>query len=665
MTNTEYDQLKTAASIPDPIVSTAEVQQNDVNNVYLHLTEYKKGEDGLYADEQKANLVIKGATATVAGVMTSAQVKALETDIPASIQTEKTRAEAKEAELVAKDTAMEATLTAAKAQHESDKKQINDTIDKINKAAGLTDQHTLPELTNTHYLNNKDEVEEGQTGVTSLFSAAVKLDDTIYDLHKALDQHEELPWYGVKFDMGSNNGQPDGVRTGNLKMHKDLPIQNKMRGCVIDDKDNTIKYLNPTNWRRYDGDDTTEVADQEGSHWNFFVEIPEHYRLFLQTADNNIEIRISEYNIPGYTHVEKKYIGAYEATTDPKYSVGEGEPDSLSYKVLWSRPDWQKPVVNMKRNDMQRAARKSPDIVDGNNRTNNWNMYTYGAHVDMTWLFVVEYATLNSQKAFKKALTAEGYHQGGLGDGVTKGAASGPVYNWVPCGVTHNLANASGIALYEKDQTGAESVTLPEQSNNGDFVGGNGNATKTEVPRYRGIENPFGHVWKNTVDVVVTGSDSTKPHDVYVCKDYTKFSDRISQSISGSFSQDGYELQPFKEVPKEGYLKELVGTNYGDLFAKECNGGVNTYYCDYYYTYTSNGNNLAHTLLIGGRSDNGVYAGLFSLNSSNGVVYSAVSVGTRLTFYGDPTDKAAEAAIAIAYASQPVPEYGDGPMIFD
>lgn len=483
--------------------------------------------------------------------------------------------------------------------------------------------------------------------------------------HKHIAYSQDELWYGVRFDLGKTNGVPDGIRTGNLDMHRDLPIQSKMRGCVIFDVDNEIKYLKPDDWTKYEDD--TAVADDvsQNKRVNFFVEIPEHYRLFVQTPDNNIEIRISEYNLPGYTHIERKYVGAYEATTDPSYSAGSSDTGAtnLEYKVLWSRPDWQKPVVSMKRNDMQKAARKSPDIVSENNRTNNWNMYTYGAHVDITWLFVVEYATLYNQKAFTNALTSDGYHQGGLGPGVTTGLPQTNTFSWVPAGVTHKLGSHTGVAEYTEGTTQANNVQTPDTSqNNGNTSASN---KKTEVPRYRGIENPFGHLWKNTIDVVVTG-DGAKPHNVYVCKDYTKFSDSIAQSINnGSFSQEGYELQPFTEVNKAGYLNKLVGTNYGDLFAKECTGSATTYYTDYHWTYTSNGSNVAHTLLIGGCSDSGVPAGLFYLTSSHGVDHSSVSVGTRLTFYGDPTDKAAEAAIATAYASQPVPEYGDGPMIFD
>ena len=58
-----------------------------------------------------------------------------------------------------------------------------------------------------------------------------------------------------------------------------------------------------------------------------------------------------------------------------------------------------------------------------------------------------------------------------------------------------------------------------------------------------------------------------------------------------------------------------------------------TYYCDYHWT---NAVATPMTLLIGGHSDYGSYAGLFFLDSNFGLDYSYGSVRTRITFYGEP-----------------------------
>jgi hypothetical protein len=59
-----------------------------------------------------------------------------------------------------------------------------------------------------------------------------------------------------------------------------------------------------------------------------------------------------------------------------------------------------------------------------------------------------------------------------------------------------------------------------------------------------------------------------------------------------------------------------------------------TYYCDYHWT-----NPIAapRTLLLSGNSGHGSGAGLFLLYSHNGLGHSYAFVGTRITFYGEPT----------------------------
>mgnify|MGYP006977698360 CR=1 FL=1 len=53
------------------------------------------------------------------------------------------------------------------------------------------------------------------------------------------------------------------------------------------------------------------------------------------------------------------------------------------------------------------------------------------------------------------------------------------------------------------------------------------------------------------------------------------------------------------------------------------------------------------TLLIGGYSGSGSHAGLFHLYSSFGLGHSAATVGTRITFYGEPALPAAPATLEL------------------
>lgn len=606
ITGTAYDGGKGKAmenvvnSMPDNLLSTFQLDQTDVNNITISLTGVEKS-GGKYVQSTLADITITPATNTVAGLMTGAEKLAINETLPDAINDEKTAREAAVNELKAKDTELQGNIDSLEDALNEDITELRTTLLKVNDKVGLTEANEMPDLSSTNYLADSP----------SAISAAVTLDEEI----GKLSRNENELWYGVKFDL-ANSSSPDGVRTGNMEMHKTLPIQSKMRGCTINNVDNVKKYLKADDWTKWE-DGTVIAQDSSQISPEMMVEIPEHYRLLVATPDNTVEVRMSEYNLPGYTKVEKKYIGAYEGMTSETLPNLLRSINNTKYK----------PKVSTTRNQFQVFARE-------NSRTNNWNIYTYDAHRDLTWLFVVEYATLNSQKAFNANLTAEGYHQGGLGDGVTSGtvtANGATTYSFVPCGTTNSLGNGTGIIEYTHTNTNAE---------------GTSTGTKVvNVPRYRGIENPFGHVWKNVIDVVVAGTDNS----VYICKDYTKFGtfEGGTNPTAEQLIAAGYELQNFKESTITGqYVKKLVNNNQADLFPAIVGNGASatTYYCDYHWT---NPVATPRTLLIGGGSGYGSAAGLFALYSSLGLDLSGASVGTRITFYGEPALPAAPATLEL------------------
>lgn len=608
ITGTAYDGGKGKAmenvvnSMPDNLLSTFQLDQTDVNNITISLTGVEKS-GGKYVQSTLADITITPATNTVAGLMTGAEKLAINETLPDAINDEKTAREAAVNELKAKDTELQGNIDSLEDALNEDITELRTTLLKVNDKVGLTEANEMPDLSSTNYLANSP----------SAISAAVTLDEEI----GKLSRNENELWYGVKFDL-ANSSSPDGVRTGNMEMHRTLPIQSKMRGCTISNTDNVKKYLKANDWTKWE-DGTTSSQDSSKVGVEAFVEIPEHYRLLIATPDNTVEIRMSEYNLPGYTKVEKKYIGAYE---------GSVNLDSSSHNnLLRTQVSNTAPIVSKTRTEFQTMARN-------NNRTNNWNIYTYGAHRDLTWLFVVEYATLNSQKAFNANLTAEGYHQGGLGEGVTTGAVKvngADTWSFVPSGVTKSLGNGTGIIEYTHTNTNAE---------------GTSTGTKVvNVPRYRGIENPFGHVWKNVIDVVVAGTDNS----VYICKDYTKFGtfEGGTNPTAEQLIAAGYELQDFKESTiTSQYVKKLVNNNQADLFPTVVGNeaGATTYYCDCHWTSATA---TPRTLLVSGGSSYRSYASLFSLHSCFGLVNSSAHVGTRITFYGEPALPAAPATLEL------------------
>lgn len=378
-------------------------------------------------------------------------------------------------------------------------------------------------------------------------------------------------WYGVRFSSSS----PDGVRTGNMAYHKTLPVQSQFRGCGMSNG-SIVGYLKSDDWTKYENNTNVDFNAVD-----IMVELPDAYYTVVEHGDYDWEIRISTYAIPGYTKFDKQYVSAYEA-----YSDGT---------TLFSRKG-QTPTVNKNRDAFLKEARK--------NRNNHYAMYTYNIHKFITWCFVVEYATLNSQKNVNNVLTVEGYHQGGLGNGVTSGTKKvngKDVWAFVPCGTTDSLFNGSGEVTYNYTNTDAEGAETQ---------------ASTKANRYRGIENPFGHVWKNCCDNIITGTTNK----VYLTDNIENFGNDRSL-----FTDSGLTSFPTTEQ----WVKRINNNAAADLFCQEGGGGSTTYFCDYYWT---NANDHDRTLLLGAYSSNGSIAGLFSLYSSSGLGFAVGYVGTRLVY---------------------------------
>lgn len=390
-------------------------------------------------------------------------------------------------------------------------------------------------------------------------------------------------YYGVSFPI-----EPQSTlltRTGYMPWHKELPIHSKMKSCTIT-SDGTVKYLNATDRTKYeDGTDRDMTL-------NTMVEIPEFwYKCMRDDTTVYLNLYPADPHIPEAEHVEKFYISAYEASNVDNVlkSINNG---SIT------------PVVNINRTTMQSRARAN------NSSTTNWNMYTYRAHRILTVLYLVEYACTNSQKAFNAELTAEGYHQGGLGDGVTTGNIKvNGVDTWscVPCGSTDEHGNFTGITPVTVTSTDAE-----------------GTATQKtySVPTYRGIENPFGHVWKNCIDTLVHFNVQTNKNDVYINTDLSTF---------GSTNISDYDYQCSTTIT-EGYKKKLVYNAAFDILPpidEAFGGSTTTYWCDYNWTNNSTTDRLT---LIGGGAGDGATAGLLAVHSSYGLGYAAAAVGTRLIY---------------------------------
>lgn len=240
----------------------------------------------------------------------------------------------------------------------------------------------------------------------------------------------------------------------------------------------------------------------------------------------------------------------------------------------------------------------------------NWNCYLYRLHKMLFWLYAVEYANLNSQDAFNAELDASGYHQGGLGDGVTTWGLEWGTFNGyypiVPCGVTNSLGNQTGTVDYN-------------------VIGSDGSTKKTfSVPRYRGIENPFGHISKfaDGCKCIIQSEATGGLSKFYVCDDPAKF------TASGV---DNYEYRG--NLPREsGYTKDIIHGEDGDILASEVGGASSAFFCDYFNTKTPSSGDDERCILLSGEANLGYYAGFVYEGTSVASSKTAQYTGTRLCY---------------------------------
>ena len=416
---------------------------------------------------------------------------------------------------------------------------------------------------------------------------------------------EEQCSYGIERDITVSS--PTCTRIGSTDLHKSLPVHSRMKGCLLDDDGNVVEYLDPKDW-------TGQTRD--GSRGQVMVEIPMHYRKF--SYDGNVmRVRVSELPLPGYHQVPRMYVSAYEAALDrTNNKLASVVNTTAQYRGGGNNSSWDgqgntllgRPATSISRTNFRNYARNRKS------GSTAWNCMTYDAQKTLYWLFVIEYATLNSQAAYNAELTTEGYRQGGLGAGVTDwDGGSWSSYNgynpFVPCGHTDSLGNRTGVVAY--------SILAADLQSQLKVV---------QVPRYRGVENPFGHIWQWTDGINVRISPTTENggdglSKVFVCSDPSKFKDT---------GYDGYS-HVGNEARSDGYVKNVIGGEYGEMMPSEVGGGSTTYYCDYHYTNIPTAETLRGVLFCGD-ANCGAGAGFACADSINAPSNTYAYVGSRLCF---------------------------------
>lgn len=384
-------------------------------------------------------------------------------------------------------------------------------------------------------------------------------------------------WYGVERDSTSSN--PTWTRIGgDMSLHKTLPVHNLLKACLISSNKSINYYLDPSDWsKKIDGsasnltgtDGNVMIRKTASSYWKF------------ETNGNIQRVKCSLFPLPGFYEIKSWNYGAYEGI------VSGSTLKSIS-GVLPST------VISL--TNFRTYAR---------NNGAGYNQQLLEPYTEIVWLAVIEFATFNMQLAVNNNLTTNGYRQGGMGNGVTTAiSAEWQAYNnyspFILAGASNSLASG----------TGEISVDIPNFT---------GTTTRTfTVPRYRGIENLFGHISKWIDGVYFNSTGNTQ--SAYVFDNPTNIVDNTS--VGARYVGDTPVVN--------GYITKLIFDNKGSILPlTNVGGGSTTYICDFFYTPTINTGWYA--LFGGGSAGHGSLAGPFCAYSHYRASGTFTDVGARLT----------------------------------
>jgi hypothetical protein len=455
---------------------------------------------------------------------------------------------------------------------------------------------------------------------------------------------------GKYYRLGSLSAYNDG--NGALQWNPEIgakcKIQQRMRRCVMPDiiadpmnpQKSVAYYLSPLDsTKKADGTN----ADLTGGDGQIMVEIPKFYQKIVFDGADTMEWWISDYKLTGYTvhpafiksiggvlvEVPYRYIGAYMGALQDQNGVYQDyydvNPEAVGYphiRTITTERQLQNatnpklasvkgkiPVAQGTRAKFREAARRR----DGNTDDSTWRLTDWSLWSAIQLLFLVEYASFNSQRALV------GNDTGGLSNiasGTWSSSVSGGSSTYlpiVPTGGTESLGNCSGA------------IPLAELYGDGNglpvYTGSQNSFWTDSIPCYRGIESPYGNIWQ-WLDGIILDFATTNRMNAYISAgnyvddnptiNYRKF---IAHNGNDNVPGNTYPSRIHEEAALDGFYARVGG------------GSTITGLTDYYYNTGSAGKRV---VAVGGISTNGGGAGVFYVTADSGSGTRNTRIGGRL-----------------------------------
>lgn len=282
-----------------------------------------------------------------------------------------------------------------------------------------------------------------------------------------------------------------------------------------------------------------------------------------------------------------------------KAYVNDNVDESITYEDgdLLCSVAGKKPISGLRKG----IGTKSNLETMANNRGSGWHLETVKATSANQLLMMIELGIMNSQT--------------GIGQGIVR-ITDNTAYNCSSLtGSTADLGNGTGQATETINEIGGVQTT---ETANG----------KTSVS-YRGIENPWGNIWKHVQGLNIWGDGTMTGGQPYVANDF---------AFSEGKHSDNYKPVGFTIANANGYINAMGygGENYDWLFMPSEIGGTSALPVGDYVYVTPNLNDH-HIALLGGSWTHGGGAGGFYWTCTGDVGGRSRYFGGRLIYV--PTAK--------------------------
>lgn len=293
---------------------------------------------------------------------------------------------------------------------------------------------------------------------------------------------------------------------------------------------------------------------------------------------------------------------AYEGSmydVSAKAYVNDNVDESITYEGgdLLCSVTGKKPISGLRKG----IGTKANFELMAQNRGAGWHLETIEAISANQLLMMIELAMMNSQT--------------GVGQGVVS----------ITDNTSYNCSSLTGSTAELGNSTGQAKETVNEIGGTETTYTANG---KTSVS-YRGVENPWGNLWKHIQGINIWGDGSMGGGQPYVANNFT---------FDESTHSDNYVPVGFTLANASGYINAMgYGSEEYDwlLMPSEVGGTSALPVGDYFYAESNL--NGCHITRFGGYFVNFSHAGGFNWRSVDGVNYRSRVTGGRLVYV--PTAK--------------------------